>query len=151
VTAPADKSLTCSRRIVVTPLTEEPKSQYITLQSDRYVLENVLKSCVYRIELQIHEGQVCKASSFVNVCVFGPPDKPVLEIEEMTSKKAILKWNHPRTYPRYSFITKYLLLANNIQVRDRNDVPNIDHSLVSAAILFVIQSIPRDFIFFWFL
>ncbi len=144
VTAPTGNSSTCSRCIVVTPLTKEPKPQYITLQSDSYVVENVLKSCVYRIELQIHEGQVCKASSFVNVCVFGPPDKPVLEIEEMTPLKVILRWNHPQTYPHYSFITKYLLFANNIQVWVGNDVPTPDHSLVSTAFLFAIQSIPCE-------
>ena len=146
VTAPAGNSSTCMRRIVVTS-TAEPKPQYIMLQSDRYVVENVSRSCVYRIELEIHDGQVCRAASFVNVCVVGPPDAPVLKIEEITPAKAILKWNHPQTYPRYSFITKYLLLANNIQVWVTNDVPNFDHSLVSAAILFVIQSIPCDILF----
>ena len=117
VSAPsvASASSTLLRRLIITS-TADPRAQYITLQSDRYIVENVFRSSVYHVKLEAHEGDVCKATTDLSICVFGPPDAPVLKIDAIAPSQAKLKWNHPQTYPRYSFITKYLLLENNVVV-----------------------------------
>ena len=81
-----------------------------------FTIRNVAKPSIYQLWLdEVVDGQSLYSNNHVSVLVAGPPDPPVLQLDDKGKDGVVLKWDAVTSYPPY-IVSGFQLFANGQKV-----------------------------------